>query len=300
MNIEQRFNYYIKNWKNKQTIKVPDHAKEFKLNELIYYTGPNTPAPKNFKHNYGDWNDVFWWKQGSLSIDIPCLAISSDGINNHDLPALVNNRYLKEPYGGILCPMGWGYLWGNTFNSYFRNNVRNVIKWKDKINEVIWRGCASGPQNDKNWRIKFCDLYMDKYNVGITNTWDRWDPKYVKGSMSKLEMLKYKYQISMEGNAGTSDLQWKLQSNSVVLMKKPRIETWLMEGLLEPYVHYIPLKDDYSDLEHIISWCKDNDDKCLEIVKNANIFMKQFEDKNEQQIIFNMIKQHYKNSFTLE
>jgi hypothetical protein len=81
-------------------------------------------------------------------------------------------------------------------------------------------------------------------------------------------------------------------------MAKPTIESWLMEGLLKPYVHYVPLEDDYSDLDKIIEWCEKNDDKCLKIVKNANEFMNQFENIEVEKKIFEMIKEHYKNSFT--
>tara|TARA_A100001035_G_C27641747_1_gene434926 strand:- start:479 stop:850 length:372 start_codon:yes stop_codon:yes gene_type:complete len=116
--------------------------------------------------------------------------------------------------------------------------------------------------------------------------------------MTKLDMLKYKYQLSFEGNCGATDLIWKLSSNSVVIMKKPILESWTMEGLLKPYVHYIPLKDDLSELDKIIQWCKDNDEKCQEIVKNANNFMKQFENLDNEIKIWKMIQETYKKTFT--
>ena len=74
MNIQERFNYYIKNWKDKQTFKIPDHAKVFKQNELIYYTGPNTPAPDNFPFHYGCWKEMFWRNLKNIGLDIPCLS----------------------------------------------------------------------------------------------------------------------------------------------------------------------------------------------------------------------------------
>ena len=70
-----------------------------------------------------------------------------------------------------------------------------------------------------------------------------------------------------------------------------------MEGLLQPYIHYIPLQDDYSDLDEILIWCQNNDEKCQKIVKNANIFMKQFENFEDEKKLFTMIKEFYKNTF---
>jgi hypothetical protein len=74
----------------------------------------------------------------------------------------------------------------------------------------------------------------------------------------------------------------------------PKIESWLMEGLLKSWVHYFLLANDYSDLGKILEWCRNNDDKCKEIVENANNFMKQFEDVRVESEIFNIIKEYYK------
>lgn len=32
------------------------------------------------------------------------------------------------------------------------------------------------------------------------------------------------------------------------MMVPPRFETWLLEGRLRPYVHYVPLAPDFSDI----------------------------------------------------
>ena len=292
MNTSQRFKYYIKNWKDKQNIKIPECAKEFKQNKLIYYTGPNTPAPNKFPFNYGWWKDMFWWNQGKLGLDIPSLSISADGIDNHELPAIVKVRYIDNPKGGILGPLAYNRHWG-----LLRDVKSYKGQWKNKRFECIWRGTPTGDQNSKNTRIAFCNKWKDKYDIGITRTWDKWDPIYIKKSLTIHEMLNYKYIISIPGNDKDSGINWKLSSNSVVLMAPPKIESWLMEGLLEPYVHYVPLADDYSDLDKIIEWCRNNDDKCKEIMRNANNFMKQFENREVEIKIFNMIKEHYKNTF---
>lgn len=300
MNLQERHDYYFKNWNKKQEIIVPEFAKEFRLNEIIYYTGPNTSVPKNFRHDYGTWNRAFWWQNANgLNINIPCLAVSSDGFDNRNLPAFVGCRLIENPLGGIITiAPAFGYGRAILYNRNFIKNIKHSIPWKDKKNEIIWRGSPTGPQDDTNFRIKFCDLYMDKYDVGITTTWDRWDPKYLKEKMTKLDMLKYKYQISFEGNTGSTDIIWKLSSNSVVIMKKPILESWTMEGLLKPYVHYVPLKDDLSDLDEIVKWCKDNDEKCQEIVKNANNFMKEFENLDNEKKIWEMMQETYKKTFT--
>ena len=91
--------------------------------------------------------------------------------------------------------------------------------------------------------------------------------------------MKYKYILSVEGNDKDSGINWKLNSNSLVLMAKPRVTSWLMETTLIPNYHYVLLKDDFSDLYQKYIWCENNQNKCKKIIQNANLYMKQF--KNE-------------------
>ena len=244
---------------------------------------------------------MFWWNQKDMAIDIPCLSISADGIDNHDLPAIVKVRRKDNPKGGIVAPLGYRRHWG-----LIKDAKDCKVKWENKRNDCVWRGVPTGliqddkesPEKWRNPRMAFCYKWRGKFDVGITSTFGRWDDSYVKPSMTVHEMLNYKYIVSIPGNDKDSGINWKLASNSVVLMAPPKIESWLMEGLLEPWFHYIPLADDYSDLDKIVEWCRNNDDKCQEIVKNANNFMKQFENVEVERKIFDMIKQHYRKSFT--
>lgn len=295
-----RYNYYIKNWNiKKMTISVDEKYKTFRQNELYFYDGI---INKEIKNNiYGKNIHGFYWEQGpDFSLDIPCLTISADGIESHGLPALVKVRYIDDDKGAILCPLEYCRHFGE-----LRYLDSKDIHWNDKKSGFIWRGASTGisdygsqPHEWKNLRMMFCYKYKDIYDVGISlNVFDHWPTSYIKPNVSIEDLLKYKYQVSIPGNDKDSGLNWKLASNSVVLMAKPKIESWMMEGLLQPYVHYVPLKDDYSDLTDMLEWCKNNDGKCQEIVKNAKTFMKQFDNFDVEKQLFNMIKKFYKNKF---
>jgi hypothetical protein len=81
-------------------------------------------------------------------------------------------------------------------------------------------------------------------------------------------------------------------------MAAPEVESWLMEGLLKPYEHYVPLAADYSDLPQILDWCKGHEAECLQIIANANAFMRQFDDLAVEKRIFDEIKKYYSRNFT--
>lgn len=87
------------------------------------------------------------------------------------------------------------------------------------------------------------------------------------------------------GNDKDSGLNWKLKSNSLVFMPRPRVTSWLMETTLIPNYHYILLKDDFSDLGVKLAWCNANQDKCQQIILNAQRFMRQFADQAVEKAI---------------
>tara|TARA_B110000208_G_C11652668_1_gene388593 strand:+ start:421 stop:984 length:564 start_codon:yes stop_codon:yes gene_type:complete len=173
------------------------------------------------------------------------------------------------------------------------NNDFNIIPWEEKINKGVWRGVDTG----NNDRLKFIEKYYKIHNFGFTdlvqnlkNEKDKY--KYlIKENLNYEEQLKYKYLISIEGNDVATGLKWMLYSNSVVLMKIPTKESWIMEGRLIPYFHYIPLNENFDDLDDVIKWCLLNDDKCKVISNNATIYIKQFlYKKNENEIAVNILK----------
>ena len=190
-------------------------------------------------------------------------------------------------------------------------NPPKDIPFEKKSNKVFWRGTTTGCSTNwqsKEWQprkvnrfklIKNCFNKNEKFDIGFSRIHRDWlikkYKKYVKGTCRPSDFLKHKYIISVEGNDKDSGINWKLNSNSLVLMPKPRVTSWLMETTLVPNYHYILLKDDFSDLEEKLNWCNTNQDKCKEIVKNANSFMKQFSNKeNEQKIEEEVIKRYFK------
>ena len=61
-------------------------------------------------------------------------------------------------------------------------------------------------------------------------------------------------------------------------MPKPTIETWVMEGQLIGGKHFIEIKNDFSNFEDQLNFYIEHRNKCLEIIKNANEFCRQFYD----------------------
>ena len=89
----------------------------------------------------------------------------------------------------------------------------------------------------------------------------------------KRKMPTYPPYLSfLSGNDVATNLKWLMAQNSVVLMPTPLKESWLMEGLLRPWVHYVPL-DDPAEARARVAWMEAHEEDCLRIVRNANAWM---------------------------
>jgi len=68
-------------------------------------------------------------------------------------------------------------------------------------------------------------------------------------------------------------------------MPKPTMTTWLMETTLIPDYHYVLLKDDFSNLEEKINYYEKNREEAQKIIKQANEYMAQFQDRKYEEAL---------------
>jgi hypothetical protein len=86
------------------------------------------------------------------------------------------------------------------------------------------------------------------------------------------DQLKAKALIVMEGNDLATGLRWSLLSRSVVMMPPPTRTSWAMEEFLQPWVHYIPLNSNLTNVEEMVQWMRDNDQKAHRIAERGTLF----------------------------
>ena len=196
----------------------------------------------------------------------------------------------------LKCPNEIRHWNKNTFEKVKNND----IPYNKKLNKVVWRGASTGSEDRPGNRFDLVKNYFNKnididigFNIMCQGNEIGYN-KYKKDSMSIEKQLQYKFIISVEGNDVASGLKWQLYSNSLVMMPKPTIVSWLMEDMLIPYTHYIPLENDFSDLEKQFVWCINNPRKCKEIIQNAKNYMNQFmNEKNENEIQSEILKLYF-------
>lgn len=172
------------------------------------------------------------------------------------------------------------------------NLLDDPLPFEAKVDKVVWRGATN------SWHHR-ADMLRRYFNhplcdVGVNKPFfDTQSTDFVRPSMSLDEQLRYKFILSIEGNDVATNLKWIMSSNSVAFMRRPRFETWFMEGRLQAGVHYVLLKDDFSDLEEKIDYYSTHASEAREIVENANRYVAQFRDRQSERLISLLVMQKY-------
>jgi hypothetical protein len=113
------------------------------------------------------------------------------------------------------------------------------------------------------------------------------------------QLLQYKAIIMLEGNDVSTGLKWALYSNSVVMMQPPTKTSWIMEEMLEPWVHYIPLNKNLSDVEEKMQWVIDHDEKAQVIARRGALWIKDLllhpdTEKEDERIYDEILRRYWK------
>ena len=109
----------------------------------------------------------------------------------------------------------------------------------------------------------------------------------LKYFMTEENHLRYKYLISIDGNvAAWKRVPWIMLSDSVLFLQNKFIQYFYTA--IKPWIHYIPLKDDISDIFEKIYWAKMHDVESKKISENATLFTQKclMPSHIEQDLIF--------------
>jgi hypothetical protein len=158
----------------------------------------------------------------------------------------INNDYV------IAVPDRY-YFCLNKYNKY--RSIYSNIPFCEKISKIVYAGRNYGyfynfySRRDikVNQREYFKSDCVPKNNIFAPDYFFNFD-----------EMVKYKYILDIDGEASTWEATaWKLNSNSVIFKAKSVWKQWFFEEYKE-WVHYIPINEDFSDIQEKFEWCEKN------------------------------------------
>jgi len=197
------------------------------------------------------------------------------------------------------------YFCLNKYNKY--RSIHLNYRFNDKKPKLVYAGKNYGSKYNFFLR-KDIEINQREYFRSIKDKISVNDNLYVpEHFISISEMIEYKYILDIDGDASTWDATaWKLNSNSVIFKTKSKWKQWFFEEYKE-WVHYIPINEDFTDIQEKINWCENNQEKCIEITKNCrklfkNIYLYPNVEKITKttiEVILNEIKKENRNVYYL-
>ena len=231
-------------------------------------------AKNNYFRDFFEYSRFF---DGELKVD----TAFGDNILVPSTPSITKSRPVSNGNENcVLCNLD------KVRHFIFLNDKRS---FDSKVSKAIYRGASYQPH-----RIAFLEKYYGSEWVDCGDT--RRNPLKSEWKVPLITLydhLKYKFVISIEGNDVASNLKWVMSSNSIAVMSKPKYETWFMEGTLIPNYHYIEIKPDYSDLPERLQYYIDHPEQAKKIIQNAHEYVKQFMDKDREDLIHLLVLQKY-------
>ena len=172
----------------------------------------------------------------------------------------------------------------------FSSSEKN-IPWKNRRPLVFWRGVTTGiRQSDRIGifslpRIYLCDLilksgYEKLFDVGITDIVQIEDENeislikngnFIKNKVAQEYFGNYKFSIDIDGNSNSwPGLFTKLLLGVTVIKisSTSGFSQWYYDKLV-PWVHYVPVKSDMSDLIEKVLWVNDHEREAEIIADNG-------------------------------
>jgi hypothetical protein len=228
--------------------------------------------------------------------------------HNYDKYLPILSNVTNENYADIAIPTWEDWSRVQSFEGkYFVDNPRSYTynfdkPWEERKNIAVFRGSSTGcgVTIDTNPRLKvsymstlvenksYIDAGITKWNLRprkvmnskYLQTIEKNDlPFGLIESMNPEKQCEYKYIINIDGHVSAFRLSLELSMGSVILLVSSQWKMWF-SYLLVPNKHFVPVKDDLSDLIDQIKWCQNNDEKCKDIAKNAKIFYKTYLSKD--------------------
>ena len=300
--VQERLQYYMGDWYNKSDWTVPDCKLLHEETDYHKVSGRNVML---YTNSFKECMDM------DSGVNIKRYCKDAYRLINNTLDEADNNRWLvcfgdrthdiektlpfisKARQSALSFhpqPIVWllnEYRHYHDLETYHRDIVKRgkEVPWSEKLSKVFWRGSTTFNKAAGTTRldilarwINYDDNHTDIAFSNIVQMSTDFKREYIarqyfRKKQSPLEMSRHKYLLSVEGNDVATGLKWMLYSNSVVFMARPTVATWAMEDLLLPFVHYVPLANDYSNLLEMVKWAEEHDEACQEISKRATEFI---------------------------
>ena len=235
--------------------------------------------------------------------------------HNYDKYSPLLSMVTTKNHADIPVPTGEDWSRISSQESKFFSECREYptpdkfsIQWKDRKPTAVFRGASTGcgVTIDTNIRLKLAyisvntppDIEGPLLDAGIS----KWQlrPRKLKNEeylktidvndlnkkgikiasfLTPIQQSEYKYLIHVDGHVSAFRLSLEMSMGCCILLADSKYKLWFRD-MLWPLVHYVPVKEDLSDLVDQIKWCRKHDKECEEIASNAKNFYLKYLNKD--------------------
>ena len=164
------------------------------------------------------------------------------------------------------------------------SSAASSIVWSEKRPRAVWRGSTTGDAyTERNWRemprskaVLLSRKRPDLLDAGFTHLRAQADDAAVRdmqqanmsmGYLDYDQIFEYQALLSIDGNSVADRLPALMVGSAVIKQDSDRIEFWYHD--LKPFVHYIPVKHDMSNLEEVLDLALKNVTLIMQIARNS-------------------------------
>ncbi len=175
--------------------------------------------------------------------------------------------------------------------------VKNAIDWTQKSSVAFFRGSRTSSDRDPLILMSRSkpDVIDAKYtaNQAWRSLADTLGAEPVS-TVSFEDHCKYKYLFNMRGVAASFRYKHLFLCKSLVLnVDSNWIEFFYQE--LKPWIHFVPIAKDYSDVEEILTFLKENDEIAHNIANEGFDFIWNYLTLDSVQCYWNKLLEKYAN-----
>jgi hypothetical protein len=157
----------------------------------------------------------------------------------------------------------------------------NLIRVKSflppKVNKIFWAGNIHSPLKDvpefqtRPRLLKIGNDHIEDFDIRHISPVDGQIPKKDQNYFSIHNLTKYKYLIDIGGNGYSGRLKYLMFSKRPILIVDRRYVEYFFEELI-PFEHFIPVKQDLSNLIEMANWLHEHQTEAEKIAINMYNF----------------------------
>lgn len=291
--LRMNYKYSKKTWPRLTDVLIDNQNPSSSGFPMLFWFGDYTEC------NYRNWKNKFSIPlytnaaSANCNYSFPFVTYQTGRDSNINWTDVIPQQHERYPWKQKYNKVVWrGGLTGKIVNATQKSPRWNMVQM---VHDLQQDHDYSYKYKNKSTETEITTAQLDPYVLDVAATrlpprHKEWRPSLVHelgGLVDSMEMedfQKYRGIIDIDGNSWSSRFGRLLCFNSVVLKVEPSWvdyfyfkNGWDHEPKLQPWVHYIPIKADLSDLLEMATFVADpeNDEFLMKMVNEANTWCSQ-------------------------